>query len=127
MFFFSKLFVFLFFVFFFPGRVYSGLTNSLPNSCFFFGPRKKKTGFLLTDSDFHKKCTKLNYSAEKKKYGTFVYTYIKKNCLDKYLVGLYFGQVGELPQRFSKSQSHADFFKNRSKCRLLKKIQWISL
>ena len=33
-----------------------------------------------------------------------IYTYIqKKSCPDKYLVGLYFGQVGELPQRFSKS------------------------
>ena len=55
--------VVFFFRFFFSGKVYSGLTNSLSNSCFFC---LKKTGFLLTNSDFHEKCTKLNYSRKKK-------------------------------------------------------------
>jgi len=44
------------------------------------------------------------------KHYTHIYLYTKKYCPDKYPVGLYFGQVGEFPQRFSKSQYYADIF-----------------
>ena len=52
-----------------------------------------------------------------------IYTCIqKKNCPDKYVVGLYFGQVGELPQRFSKSHYYVDFLKNALKSIFFGKI-----
>ena len=47
----------------------------------------------------------------------------KKNCLDKYLVGLYFGQVGELPtifkitmlgRHFSKMYLKVDFLEKKN-------------
>ena len=51
-----------------------------------------------------------------------IYTYIrKKNCLDKYLVGLYLVKLENCPQRFSKSYCKADFFQNQSQSRLFKK------
>ena len=59
--------MFFFQTVFFFWKVYSGLTNSLSNSYFFFLPKKF---FFLTYSDFDFKSTKLNHCA-KKIYGTF--------------------------------------------------------
>ena len=60
--------------------------------------------------DGYQKCPLIFSILRYVKHYTHIYLYTKKNSPDKYLVGLYFGQVRELPQRFSKSHFYADFF-----------------
>ena len=62
------------FVFFFPGKVYTSLTHSFSEG----GKKKKqhwkkKTPFSLTHSILAEKWSKMNFSGEIKKYGTFGY------------------------------------------------------
>ena len=68
--------VFLF-LFFFSLEKFNPYWLTQSQMLFFFFParEKKKTAFLLTNSFLPKNCTKLNFSREIKKYGTFVSAY----------------------------------------------------
>ena len=66
---FSFLQIGFFFVIFFPGKVYSGLTNSLSIAFFF---TIKKTAFLLTNSEFYEVHKIKEFISDEKKIGTFV-------------------------------------------------------
>ena len=56
------------------------------------------TGWTGGRMDGHEKGPLIFFILRYIKHYTHIYTYIqKKSCPDKYLVGLYFGKVGELP------------------------------
>ena len=82
--------------------------------------QKKKNGEKIGNQKLAKK--KIG-KRKKKKTGKKFGTKICQLPHFRNLVGLYFGQVGELPQRISKSQYYATFFKNGSKSRLFGKKQ----
>ena len=84
-FFFSKICIFFLCIFFFLEKIkLHSLTRFKPLYFFFPAPEKKNTPFLLTHSNLNENVTKVIFSREIKKYGTFDIADVKTstNILD---------------------------------------------